>query len=55
MKNQELDIVEKSATSKKVEEPTCIVGIREAGDVGAPATLDSFAPTNGNNKRTVKG
>jgi hypothetical protein len=30
-----------------VEEPTSIVGIREARDVGAPATLDSFAPTVG--------
>jgi hypothetical protein len=41
-KNKELDILEKSATSKKVEEPTHIVFVREAGDVGAPVTLDSF-------------
>jgi hypothetical protein len=55
MKNQELGIVERSTTSQKVEEPTRIVGIREAGDIGATATLDSFSPTNGNDKRTVKG
>jgi hypothetical protein len=54
-KNQELDVMERSATSETVEEPIPIVGIREAGDVGAPVILDSFAPTNGNDKRTVKG
>jgi hypothetical protein len=37
-----------------VEKPTCIVGVRDTGDVGAPATLDSIALTNWNNKRTVR-
>jgi hypothetical protein len=52
-KNQELDVVERLATSETVEEFTHIVGVREAGDVEAPATLDSFATTNGNDKSTV--
>jgi hypothetical protein len=47
--------VERTATSETVEEPVLIVGVWEAGNVGARATLDSFAPTNGNEKRTVKG
>jgi hypothetical protein len=46
-KNQGLDLVEGSTTSKMVEEPTRIVDVREAGDVGAQATLDIFAPTIG--------
>jgi hypothetical protein len=49
--NQELDVAERSTTSETVEEPTCIVGVREARDVGALATLDSFAPTTGTTKR----
>jgi hypothetical protein len=53
-KNQELDVVERSATSETVEQPTRIFGVRVATDVGAPATRDSFFPTNGNDKRTLK-
>jgi hypothetical protein len=36
MKHQELEVVDRSATSETVEEPTRIVGVREAGDMGAP-------------------
>jgi hypothetical protein len=42
---QELDTVEGSTTSEVVEEPTCVFGIRSTGNVGALATVDSFAPT----------
>jgi hypothetical protein len=49
-KHQELDVLEKTATSETVEEPTDIVGVREAGDAGAPATLDSFTPQMGTTK-----
>jgi hypothetical protein len=49
-KNQGLDLVEGSTTSETVEEPTHIVGVREAGDVGAPATQDNFATTMGTTK-----
>jgi hypothetical protein len=48
--------MERSTTSKMVEERTSIVDIREAGDVGAPASLDSFTPTVGtetNRKRLM--
>jgi hypothetical protein len=34
-----------------VEEPNRIVGLGEAGDVGAPVTLDSFAPNSWNRDR----
>jgi hypothetical protein len=47
LQNQKLDLEERSTTSKTVEEPNHIVGVGEARDVGAPATLDSFAPTVG--------
>jgi hypothetical protein len=43
-KNQGLDLVERLTTFETVEEPTRIVGVREAIDVGALATLDSFVP-----------
>jgi hypothetical protein len=36
--------------TKIVEEPTCIISIRRARDVGAPDTLDSFTPTVGMKK-----
>jgi predicted histidine transporter YuiF (NhaC family) len=39
--------VERSTTSKTVEEPVNIVCVKDVGDVGTPATLDSFAPTVG--------
>jgi hypothetical protein len=39
-----------SVPSKTEEKPTGKVSISEAGDVGAPATLDSFAPTVGTTK-----
>jgi hypothetical protein len=42
--------VEGSAPSETVEEPTYIISIRRDGDVGALATLDSFAPTTGTKK-----
>jgi hypothetical protein len=43
-KNEVLDIMEGSAPSK-MEEPTCSFSVRRAGNVGALATLGSFAPT----------
>jgi hypothetical protein len=46
--------VERLAISGRVEEPTSILGVREAGDVGAPATLDSSPPQR-EWKRTEKG
>jgi hypothetical protein len=52
-KNEELELVEGSAPFKV--ETGSIVGIRAVRDVAAPATLDNFAPTNRNDKRTVKG
>jgi hypothetical protein len=36
--------VERTATFVTAEKPTRLVCAREAEDVGAPATLDSFAP-----------
>jgi hypothetical protein len=45
MKYKKLDVVERSTNSKTVEEPTRIAGVREAGDVATPATLDSYTPT----------
>jgi hypothetical protein len=42
-KNQGLDIVEGS-TPETEEEHTRNFSVREAGNVGAPATPDSFAP-----------
>jgi hypothetical protein len=50
MKNKGLGIVEGSAPSKTDEKSTCIFSIRGAGDVGAPVTRDSFAPTAGKRK-----
>jgi hypothetical protein len=44
MESQELDVVERSVTSKMVKEPAGILGVKEARNVGAPATQDSFAP-----------
>jgi hypothetical protein len=48
--NQGLGIVEGSAPSKTEEEPTSSASIRRAGNVGTPATLDSFASTVGKRK-----
>jgi hypothetical protein len=42
------------ALSETVEEPTHIISIRKARGVGAPATLDSFAPTVGMKKDRKK-
>jgi hypothetical protein len=47
VKDQGLDVVEGSAPSKIKEEPNHSIGVRAAGNVGAPATLDSFASTVG--------
>jgi hypothetical protein len=44
---QELDTMEGSSTSKTVEEPTRLFGIRGSDNVGALATLDSFVTTVG--------
>jgi hypothetical protein len=44
MKHQKLDIVERTAISKMVEEPTRIVGVREARYVGTSPNRDRFAP-----------
>jgi hypothetical protein len=46
VKDQGLKVVEGLAPSE-MKEPTCSVGIRGAGNVGAPATWDNFAPTVG--------
>jgi hypothetical protein len=43
-KDQELDIVQRSAPSKTEEEPTSRGGVRGARNVGEPATWDSFVP-----------
>jgi hypothetical protein len=51
MKNPGLDIVEGSASSETEEEPTHSYSIRRAGNVRALATRDSFAPTDGKNKK----
>jgi hypothetical protein len=45
MKNYELDTVEGLAPSEMEKGPTRSFSVRGAGNVGAPATLDSFAPT----------
>jgi hypothetical protein len=42
---QKLDVVEGSAPSETEEEPARSFSVRRSGNVGAPATLDSFAPT----------
>jgi hypothetical protein len=46
--------VERLDTSETVEEPTRIVGVREARDVGAPAMLYSFAPPPQKKKKKKK-
>jgi hypothetical protein len=48
MIDQGLDIVEGSAPSKMEKEIARRVG---AGNVGAPATQDGFAPTGGKKKK----
>jgi hypothetical protein len=45
MKNPELDNMEGPAPSKMEKEPTHSFSVREAGNMGASATWDSFAPT----------
>jgi hypothetical protein len=45
MENEELNTEEGSAPSETEEEPTRSFRVRRAGNVGAAATLDSFAPT----------
>jgi hypothetical protein len=41
--SEELDIVDELAPSETEEEPTRNFSIRGAGNVGAPATLESFS------------
>jgi hypothetical protein len=54
MKNHRLGIVEGSAPSEMVEEPTRIFSLRGARDMGALATWDSFALAIGKEKKTLK-
>jgi hypothetical protein len=47
---EKLDLVEGPAPSETVEQPTRTISIRRAGDVGTPATWDSFVLTIGKEK-----
>jgi hypothetical protein len=54
LKNEGLDIVEESASSKTEEEPTCSCSVRIVGNVGAQATVGSFAPTGWKKKKNLR-
>jgi hypothetical protein len=47
LKNEGLGFVEGLPPFEMVEEPARIFSVRGAGDMGAPTTWDSFAPTIG--------